>query len=1131
MLGGTIEFLLKLRDEMSSQLGQARKQLKDLANDFKDVGRIATVGMTLPILAAGTAAVSFAADFEASSTKLVTLSGLTEASMKSMRDEVLKMAPAVGIGPVALNEALLVITSTGIQGADAMKVLELSAKASATGLGDTKDVARALVAALNAYGSENLSAAKAADILFAAVQAGGAEASEFAGVLGRVIGTASQVGISFEELTTFIATFTRLGVNASEATTALSGVMATILKPSKEAREQLGSLGLSVDDLRKKIKDQGLTQTLIELVNTIGGNQDALGAIIPNVRALAGVMGNAGSQAKAYDDVLKIVKGSTGELDEQFKRTSNNASFTWSQLVAQVQTLAITMGNELAPSLKSVITAAKPVLDFAMDAVKWFAQLPEPVKTTAFAMVGLAAAVGPVVYTIGVLLDTVATIASSAVFTGAAAAIKGLGVAAYAAAPELAAFAVAAGSVVAIGSALRNAYGLYTDRIEQARLATEQQKSETLLLAEASRVAQRAITSHDEAMRILTAHSASLRAEQQFLSQAAADYAKGQEQATHHTNTLTDQLKQYRTEVANLKADVKANIAAGIAMNESDKEIGEQLHLNEAVVRLYRDQLKEAEAATKKATDASTKFRDSVKRLDTADFFAPFKKAIESQINEPLRELTGSFDLEKFLAPLKNAVKEVPSKTAWQFAWSGMKEGLSATLLDVPGTLMRAFEGGGSIMGAVKSLAAQVGSTLGEGVGSMFGPLGAEIGKALGSLAGPLVGKLAGLFGAISPEVKKARQDVVDFQASLTSTLTQTQRNEAGGVKWKETLIAVRDAYLSVGKTAAQAEAIVAQLFDTDHPDRAKQAMEEINAVLATQKDRVKELQQSYADTQGTIDGLIARGRDLGYEFDQAGTLTGVSMDKVRQIAKDLGVDFTALGPAFRQAQITDEATRIIEGFTLMDKAGGDTGTILVGLKDEISHIVTNSLAFKTTIPANMQPWIQELLRTGQLTDDNGQKITDISQLQFGDPIKTQWEEIGDALRDAAQSLKDIAASLNSLPSQRDVTVTTHHIDEHEDVYLGSRNGDENHGYDYGGPQALGGDYLVTRPTMFLAGEAGPERATFSGAGRTELPGRGNDAVHKEVQGLRADLNRLMRAFPSMLAMQMNAAAQTGRRA
>lgn len=36
----------------------------------------------------------------------------------------------------------------------------------------------------------------------------------------------------------------------------------------------------------------------------------------------------------------------------------------------------------------------------------------------------------------------------------------------------------------------------------------------------------------------------------------------------------------------------------------------------------------------------------------------------------------------------------------------------------------------------------------------------------------------------------------------------------------------------------------------------------------------------------------------------------------------------------------------------------------------------------------------------------------------------------------------------------------------------------------FAGPQADGGDYMVNRPTLFLAGEAGPERATFTPANR-----------------------------------------------
>lgn len=42
-------------------------------------------------------------------------------------------------------------------------------------------------------------------------------------------------------------------------------------------------------------------------------------------------------------------------------------------------------------------------------------------------------------------------------------------------------------------------------------------------------------------------------------------------------------------------------------------------------------------------------------------------------------------------------------------------------------------------------------------------------------------------------------------------------------------------------------------------------------------------------------------------------------------------------------------------------------------------------------------------------------------------------------------------------------------------------------------PMADGGDFIVTRPTLFLAGEAGPERATFSGSNGASRAPRGGD--------------------------------------
>lgn len=399
-----IEVIAKFTDQVSGGLRDLGKSLEQVGERAQAIGGKLTTGVTLPLAGIGGAAVAAATEFERNMVRTVTLAGVAESQMQSFRQSILDLAPAVGIGPGELSRGLLVVTSTGLRGAQAMEVLTAAAKASAVGLGDVKDVARAITAALVAYGDENLSAAKAADVLFAAVREGGAEADQFAGALGRVIGISAQVGVSFGETAAFVATFTRLGISADEAVTALRGVLSTVLKPTKEAQLALRDAGLSIDGLRAAIIEKGLTQALLDLVQRFEGNTDALATVIPNVRALAGVLGTAGSQAEGFADVAQKVTSAIGDIDQAATRTGQTTGFAFARLSAQAQVVAVQFGDVLAPSLLNVLGAAQPLLDVIGLAVRAFAALPQPLQTVVLATAALAAVVGPVTFLIGGLI-------------------------------------------------------------------------------------------------------------------------------------------------------------------------------------------------------------------------------------------------------------------------------------------------------------------------------------------------------------------------------------------------------------------------------------------------------------------------------------------------------------------------------------------------------------------------------------------------------------------------------------------------------------------------------------------------------------------------------------------------------
>ncbi len=372
---GEIEATLRLRDELTAGLKIAGRQISATGAELEKLGtRLQSVGTALlPISAAVGAATGavfkFGKDFQKTMAQVGNLTDIGAKNIDSMSDAMLDMVPSVATGPGALADAMLIVASTGIKGAEALDILETSAKASAVGLGETKEIARTVTAAITAYGKENLDASTAAEVLFKTVREGAANVEEVAGSFGRVIGIAHQMGVSFQEVGGFVATFTRLGVNADEAVTALRGTLNAVLHPAKQSRDALIAVGTSVEELRKNIKEKGLTQALIDLVRLTGDNTDAIGTIIPNVRALSGVLGITGEQAAEAGRIVKVLNEETRDLGDAFAVTAETVDFKWNKAWAQAEKLAISVFNVFKTEFKALTSGLGPLLEKAQQFV------------------------------------------------------------------------------------------------------------------------------------------------------------------------------------------------------------------------------------------------------------------------------------------------------------------------------------------------------------------------------------------------------------------------------------------------------------------------------------------------------------------------------------------------------------------------------------------------------------------------------------------------------------------------------------------------------------------------------------------------------------------------------------------
>ena len=321
--------------EFNAKMAQASKRLKKFGASVSKIGRSMTTMVTLPILAAGGASIKMSLDFQKSMTKIQTLVGKTDQEIKVMTDDILAMSGDVAKSPKELAEGLYFLESAGLRAENAMETLEAVAKGSASGLGDMEALSVVAAAAQNAYGEETLSASDALDKFGVMVRTGMFDAQELSNVLGRQLGLASNLGISFDEVGAMISTYTATTGDATSATNGLSAIMMTFAKldaePTKQQAEALDKLGMSADDVKEMMAEKGLMGTLQHLQKGVDENGVSMASFFGKSQALKGVLGVLGTQTETYEQNLLAMGQSTEFVNDAFNKTANTDAFAMEQ--------------------------------------------------------------------------------------------------------------------------------------------------------------------------------------------------------------------------------------------------------------------------------------------------------------------------------------------------------------------------------------------------------------------------------------------------------------------------------------------------------------------------------------------------------------------------------------------------------------------------------------------------------------------------------------------------------------------------------------------------------------------------------------------------------------------------------
>jgi TP901 family phage tail tape measure protein len=408
-----------LRQELSIMnkvMMDGSNQLINWGKNTQWAGRQLTVGLTVPLAAFGMAA---AKAFRQADEELVRLTkvygGLTatsSADLLQVRKDVMAVSRelASGLGANFTETIALAadIAATGKQGADLIDSTRQTTRLAILGEVDRQEAMKATLAIQTAFGQNTMQLAESIDFLNAVENQTSTTLDDLVTAIPKAGPVVKALGGDVEDLALYLTAMREGGINASEGANALKSALASVINPTKVAKEMFMGLGIDLAGIVDK-NAGNLTGTIMAL-------KDSLDSLEPLQRARAieqlfgkfqfarinALFENLGKEGSQTLQVLDLMKASTQDLASisarELTQLTESASGKYRRALESVKAELAVVGEQFLKVGAFVLNAIDGILKFVGN-------LPAPIKAVLGFIGSLTAIAGPIIMLTGVLAN------------------------------------------------------------------------------------------------------------------------------------------------------------------------------------------------------------------------------------------------------------------------------------------------------------------------------------------------------------------------------------------------------------------------------------------------------------------------------------------------------------------------------------------------------------------------------------------------------------------------------------------------------------------------------------------------------------------------------------------------------
>ncbi|WP_424236312.1 phage tail tape measure protein [Bhargavaea ginsengi] len=394
-------------DRVSTKgIEKAGRDFQTAGNNIKSAGKgITTVGagmtaaFTVPLVGAAAAAGKLGMEFDDSMAQVSAVSGATGEDLEKLRNLAREMGATTRYSASEAADGLNYMAMAGWKTDQMMAglpaILNLAA-AAGEDLGVTSDI---VTDALTGFGYKAEDAGMFADVLAAASSNANTNVSMLGESFKYVAPVAGALGYSAQDVAVALGLMANAGIKGSQAGTSLRTMMTNLASPTKQMKEAMDELGISLTDSSGEMKP--FSEIMDDMRSKFAGlseeQQAQAASTIFGKEAMAGALAIINATGEDYDKLTGAINNSEGAAQRMADTMGATLGGTWRNIRSAVEELALKLYELLLPAFQVV---SDKILDF----INWLNSASPAVQRIAVAFGVFLAAIGPIVTAIGALV-------------------------------------------------------------------------------------------------------------------------------------------------------------------------------------------------------------------------------------------------------------------------------------------------------------------------------------------------------------------------------------------------------------------------------------------------------------------------------------------------------------------------------------------------------------------------------------------------------------------------------------------------------------------------------------------------------------------------------------------------------